>query len=40
MIELDAVIKKKAALDAMYAEKQAVKDQMQADANKLKRKMD
>jgi dynein heavy chain, axonemal len=40
MIELDAVIKKKAALDAMYAEKQGVKDQMQADANKLKRKMD
>merc|ERR1712166_1400240 len=40
MIELDAVIKKKAALDAMYAEKQGIKDQMQADANKLKRKMD
>lgn len=40
MLELDAVIKKKAGLDAMYAEKQAIKDQMQADANKLKRKMD
>ena len=27
-------------LDAMYAEKQAVKEEMQATANKLKRKMD
>ena len=35
-----ADVEKKAALDAMYAEKQGVKDQMQADANKLKRKMD
>jgi len=38
--ELEAVIKKKAELDDMYAEKQAVKEKMQADANKLKRKMD
>lgn len=40
MIELDAVIKQKAQLDAQYAEKQEIKDRMQADANKLKRKMD
>jgi dynein heavy chain len=38
--ELAAVIKKKAGLDAMYAEKQEVKERMQQEANKLKRKMD
>lgn len=39
-LELAAVIKKKAGLDAQYAEKQEVKEKMQAEANKLKRKMD
>lgn len=39
-LELAAVIKKKAGLDAMYAEKQEVKEKMQAKANQLKRKMD
>lgn len=38
--ELKAVIEKKAQLDALYAEKQEIKDRMQAEANKLKRKMD
>jgi dynein heavy chain len=38
--ELAEVIEKKMKLDAMYAEKQAVKEEMQATANKLKRKMD
>jgi dynein heavy chain len=38
--ELAAVIKKKAGLDAMYAEKQSIKEAMQAKANQLKRKMD
>ena len=38
--ELAAVIAKKAGLDAQYAEKQEVKERMQGEANKLKRKMD
>lgn len=38
--ELKEVIEKKAKLDAMYKEKQDIKDAMQAEANKLKRKMD
>lgn len=38
--ELAKVIQKKAELDAMYEQKQKIKEEMQAEANKLKRKMD
>lgn len=39
-VELANVIRKKAELDDLFAAKQKIKEQMQAEANKLKRKMD